>query len=152
MARTAEQQALVGACGFIGLRIGEALSFHVDWFDPTEMMLKVRGKGDKERVVPVSERAWSAISTAYVAAMSGDGLLIHYQDRTARKCITSLGEKAHLRRAISSHDLRATYATILNDSGVNIRVIQELLGHGNVSTTEVYTAVTVKAMKEAVQF
>ena len=152
VAANPEQEALVGACGFIGLRIEEARSFHVSWLDVQTMMLRVRGKGDKERIVPVSSRAWSAIASAYVEAMSGDGYLIHYQDRSARKAITSMGRKAGLRRDISSHDLRATYATIMSENGVPIRVIQELLGHANVNTTQIYTGVGEEALKEAVAF
>lgn len=147
-----EQRALIGACGFIGLRVGEALAFRTTWFDASEMLLTVRGKGDKERIVPVSQHAWEIIAPAFVAAMQSDGYLIHYQDRSARKCVTSLGRKAGLRREISSHDLRATYATILSENGVNIRVIQELLGHASVSTTEIYTGVGMTALKEAVNF
>lgn len=152
VAKNPEQEALVGAMGYIGLRVQEALDFHTSWLDPHEMVLRVRGKGDKERYVPVSARAWSAISTAYVKAMQGDGFLIHYQDRSARKCITSMGARAGLARAISSHDLRATYATILSEQGTPIRVIQELLGHANVNTTEIYTGVGFDAMKQAVEF
>lgn len=147
-----EQRALIGACGFIGLRVSEALAFRTTWFDANSMLLTVRGKGDKERVVPVSPRAWEIIAPAFVSAMMGDGYLIHYQDRSARKCVTSLGCKAGLKREISSHDLRATYATILNENGVNIRVIQELLGHSSVATTEIYTGVHMSALKEAVDF
>ena len=84
--------------------------------------------------------------------MQGDGYLVHYEDRSARKCITSLGRKAGLSRAISSHDLRATFATILNDRNVNIRVIQELLGHSSVATTEIYTGVGMQALADAVDF
>lgn len=153
VARNPDQEALIGACGYIGLRVEEALSFRTDWLDIHEMILRVRGKGDKERHVPVSARAWGAIGTAYVAAMAmPDKKLIRYQDRSARKAVTSMGERAGLARAISSHDLRATYATILSEQGTPIRVIQELLGHANVNTTEVYTGVGMEAMKEAVTF
>lgn len=153
VAQNFEQEALIGACGYIGLRVSEALNFHTSWLDTHEMILRVRGKGDKERYVPVSPRAWGAISTAYVRAMiSPDGKLIHYQDRSARKAITTLGRYANLKRQISSHDLRATYATILSENGVNIRVIQELLGHSSVATTEIYTGVGADALKQAVNF
>jgi site-specific recombinase XerD len=152
VAANAEQRALVGLCGYAGLRVGEALACRVTWLDMHEMILRVRGKGDKERFVPVSDRAWSAISTAYVDAAMGDGTLIHYQDRSARKCITSLGRKAGLARPIASHDLRATFATVLGERGVHQRVVQELLGHANGSTTEIYMGVTHKSMREAVQF
>lgn len=152
VAKNPEQEALIGACGFIGLRVSEALAFKTSWLDAQARTIRVRGKGDKERVVPVSPRAWSAICTAYVNAMHGDGYLIHYQDRTARKCITSLGRRAGLARSISSHDLRATYATILGDNNVPPRVIQELLGHASLSTTEIYMGVGMSALKNAVDF
>lgn len=148
-----EQNALVGCIGFIGLRVQEALDFHFTWLDTQSMILRVRGKGDKERFVPVSPRAWDSISTAFIHAMSSpDGKLIHYQDRSARKCITTLGRKAGLQRAISSHDLRATYATIMSNNGVPPRVIQELLGHANLASTEIYTGVGVDSLKSAVNF
>lgn len=150
VAPNAEQKALVGACGFIGLRIGEACAFKTSWFDPSERMLRVRGKGDKERILPVSMRAWGIISEAYINAMQSDGNLIHYSDRSARKAITSLGRRAGITRAVSSHDLRATFATELANKGVPIRVVQELLGHSSVATTEIYTGVGVEAMKQAV--
>lgn len=152
VAKNHEQEALVGAMGYMGLRVQEALDFKTSWLDVDSMVLTVRGKGDKERIVPVSDKAWAAIRTAFIHAMMGDGYLIHMQDRTARKTITSMGRRAGLSRAISSHDLRATFATIMNDAGTNIRVVQELLGHASVSTTEIYTGVEVKAMREAVQF
>lgn len=150
--RNHEQEALIGLTGFVGLRIGEALATNIKWLDPHERVLRVRGKGDKERFVPVSPRAWSAMSIAYVRAMSGDGKLIHYQDRSARKCITAIGRRAQLSRPVGSHDLRATYATILSEKGVPQRVIQELLGHANGSTTEVYTEVRMSLYREAVEF
>lgn len=146
-----EQEALIASCGLIGLRISEALAFHTSWLNTESMLLTVRGKGDKERIVPVSERAWLAISTAYVRAMIGDGYLIHYQDRSARKCVTALGRKAGLKRAISSHDLRATYATALGENNVPPRVVQELLGHASLADTEVYMGVHMDALRSAVE-
>lgn len=117
------------------------------------MTLSIRGKGDKYRVVPVSKRCWRAISDAYISSMaSGDKLLIHYSDRSARKCITTLGRKAKLARPISSHDLRATFATVVYDRTLNQRVVQELLGHAQGSTTELYIGVAQKAMAEGVDF
>lgn len=152
VAANEEQRALIGACGYIGLRVGEALAFRTSWFDAQAMLLTVRGKGDKSRVVPVSEQAWKIIAPAFISAMQSDGYLIHYKDRSARKCITGLGRKAGLQRDISSHDLRATFATVLLEANVNIRVIQELLGHSSVATTEIYTGVGLAALKEAVNF
>jgi site-specific recombinase XerD len=149
---TYEQRAMIGGCSYVGLRIGEALACHTSWFDLNLMLLTVRGKGDKERVVPISERAWESMQVAYIRAMAGDGYLVHYEDRAARKAITSIGRKAGISVHVSSHKLRATYATIMSENGVPIRVIQELLGHASMNTTEVYTEVTSKALHMAVQF
>lgn len=151
--RNAEQRALVGLCGYAGLRVSEALATTTEWFDLKTMLITVRGKGDKERIVPLSNKAWSAVSTAMVDALGrSDKRLIRYQDRSARKCITTLGEKAGLSRSISSHDLRATFATEVYNKTKDQRVVQELLGHANGSTTEVYIGVTHNAMKLAVEF
>ena len=72
------------------------------------------------------------------------------QDRGARNAIKNLGKRSGLRREVASHDLRATFATDLLNRGVNIRIVQELLGHSSVETTQIYTATTLEAMREAV--
>lgn len=150
--RNAEQRALVALCGLVGLRVGEALAMKVSWFDGHAMQLTVRGKGDKTRVVPVSRRAWEVISEAFTLAMVSDGRLIHYEDRSARKAITTLGRKAELSRKIASHDLRATFATEAYNKCGNQRIVQELLGHASGATTETYIGVQRAAMIEAVDF
>lgn len=150
-AKNNQQAALVGLCGFVGTRIGEALAIKPDNFDLHEMTLTVRGKGDRTRTVPVSDEAWGAVSSAYVLALTQGEPLIQYKDRFARKIITNLGVRAGLSRPVSSHDLRATFATAaLNKTG-NLRVVQELLGHASSATTEVYTGVMMHQMREAVQ-
>lgn len=152
-AKNPQQKALVGLCGFAGLRIGEALSFHSDSIDVHDMYATVRGKGDKTRVVPLSPQAWSTVSTAYVYALqAGGGPLVGYKDRFARKIITNLGVAAKLQRHVSSHDLRATFATCAFDHTLDLRVVQELLGHSNSSTTEIYTGVGMTKMRNAVEF
>lgn len=152
-ALNAEQRALVGLCGFAGLRISEARAAKVSWFDTRDMMIRVRGKGDKERYVPMSNRCWDAISSAYIeAAIVGPKTkLISYGDRSARKAITSLGRKAGLSRPIASHDLRATLATHLSEQGVQQKVVQEILGHASGATTEIYIGVAVSSMRSAVE-
>ena len=151
-AHNPQHKALIGSCGYIGMRIGEALAFHTSWFDPHERTLRIRGKGDKERIVPVSSEAWDIIEEAFIAAMMGDGYLIKMQDRSARKAITSIGKRAGLSREVSSHDLRATFATVLLEKGVNIRIVQELLGHTSVEQTIVYTGTEMRDMRDAVEF
>lgn len=153
-ARNAEQKAIVGLTGLVGCRISEARDTRPSWFDIHDMLLTVRGKGDKTRVVPISNDAWSLISEAYIdAKLSGDDRpLINYSDRPARLVITSLGRKAGISRPVASHDMRMTYGSLAFDHCKNIRVVQELLGHGSSSTTELYTGVTQAALREAVNF
>lgn len=149
-----QQVAIVGLTGFAGCRITEARSVRPSWFNLHDMLLTIRGKGDKTRIVPISTDAWDAVSEALVdARMAGDDRpLVRYSDRPARKVITTLGEKAGLSRPVSSHDMRHTFGSAVFNKTLNLRLTQELLGHGNSSTTEIYTGVTQAAMREAVQF
>lgn len=147
------QQALIGLMGYCGLRVNEALDAKCDWFDLDNMEITVRGKGDKTRTIPVSPRAWSAICMAYAKAFTeGREYIVEYQDRGARKTIESMGKRAKIKRHISSHDLRMTFATIIYDEHLNIRLVQELLGHTSSATTEIYTQVNSREMKKAVDF
>jgi integrase/recombinase XerC len=144
--KNCEQEALVAAGAFCGLRIAESLSIRTHDFDIPSMLLTVRGKGDKTRVVPLSHTAWEHLAPAYVYAMTREGHhLVRYKDRFARQVITNLAKRAALRAEVSSHDLRATFATAALDRTNNIRVVQELLGHASSETTEIYTAVDQSA-------
>lgn len=153
VAKNYQQAALVGLGGLAGFRISESLSITTAAFDLHTMQVTIRGKGDKTRTVPLSEGAWQSVQSAYVMAMSReDRRLITYRDRFARQVVTNLGVRASLQRAVSSHDLRATFATEALNRGANIRVVQELLGHASSQTTEGYTGVAMNQMREAVQF
>jgi integrase/recombinase XerD len=150
--RNYRERALIGLMGLCGARIGEALDARPEWFDVQEQLLTIRGKGDKTRIVPVSTDAWQAIAEAYVwATVNGPGTLVRLRDRHARTVVKQIGQRANLSREISSHDLRHTFATGLLNKGVNIRVVQELLGHASVETTQIYTGVELEALRSAVQ-
>lgn len=151
--KNVEQQALIALGGFVGCRISESLAATTDWFNVESNLLTIRGKGDKERTVPLSDEAWTYLAAAFVLAMNKpDKRLISYKDRFARQIVTNLGTRAGIKASVSSHDLRATFATAALDKIGNIRVVQELLGHSNSSSTEIYTGITVARMREAVQF
>lgn len=150
-ARTETQKALIVLCGLCGLRVGEALSVRATDFNFTELTLEVRGKGDKRRVVPVSKRAWNIIATRVTRSWVTNAPVVDFGDRFARRIITELGERAGLKRAISSHDLRATFATAVYDICLDQRVVQELLGHANGATTEIYIGRTTGQMRKAVE-
>lgn len=150
-ARTTEQSALVAFCGFIGTRVHEARAARPSHFDLINMELKILGKGDKVRYVPVSEEAWGVLAAPVTAAfLNNDALIVPLHDRVARGNITQMGRRAGLQRPVSSHDLRATFATAVYDKTKDMRLVQELLGHSSVETTQVYVGVRRKALHDAV--
>lgn len=114
------------------------------------MLLTIHGKGDRDRVVPVSVEAWSFITPAFLAAWQSDLPLVNMKDRLARRTITDLGAKARLERPIASHDLRATFATEVYKRTLDLLVVKELLGHSSVEQTTTYTHVRLDTMREAV--
>jgi site-specific recombinase XerD len=152
VARNPRQQALVALCGLMGARISEALKVSPSDFDLHEMHLKIFGKGEKIRYVPVSEEAWSYLAVPVTMAfVAGGGPVVGIQDRVARANITKLGELAGLSRRVASHDLRATFATAVFNKTQDIRLVQELLGHSSVETTQIYVGVKAAALKAAVE-
>lgn len=151
-ANTPHHKALVVLCGLMGCRVGEARKVRVQDFDVTGMTLLIRGKGEKHRVIPYGETAWSLIQGPLLVAQERDGeaaLLVPLSDRGARAYYKRLARRA-LDRDSSTHDMRATAATTFYDRTLDLRAVQELLGHASNKTTEVYTKVSEKAMRKAV--
>lgn len=152
-AKNCEQRALIALGGLAGCRINESLSATLNWINLNEMTLTIRGKGDKTRTVPIGPQAWQHMQDAYVMAHTkADKRLVSYKDRFARQIVSNLGARAGLVRPVSSHDLRATFATAVYDDTLNLRLVQELLGHASSETTEIYTGIGMASMREAVNF
>ena len=152
-AKNTEQESLIALGGLAGCRISESLACTTDWIDLQDMTLTIRGKGDKTRTVPIGPYAWRYMQESYVMAFSKpDKRLISYRDRFARQIVCNLGVRAGLSRRVASHDLRATFATAVYDDTLNLRLVQELLGHASSNTTEIYTGVSMTNMREAVSF
>ena len=144
-------KALLAMNGLMGLRIDECINITCDCFNLSEMTLKVRGKGDKTRVIPISDKAWGFIKARY-AQCDASSLaipLVPYSNRGARKAITRHGRNADLSRPVASHDLRATALTASYDKSKDLRAVQELAGHADPKTTMIYTRVGLEAMREA---
>lgn len=148
-----QQVCLVTLLGLVGCRVSEAISVTHKDVNLHEMTLRIMGKGQRERIVPLSTNAWNSMAYRVTECFVTDTKepLVNYQDRYARKLISDLGVKARLQRHISTHDLRATFATAALNGGANIRVVQELLGHSSSATTEIYTGVSMTDMKAAVE-
>lgn len=133
-----------------GLRVSEAVGLKVNSLYLDEGFVRVIGKGDKERLVPIGEAASDAV-TAYLnerpaGASSSEYLFVNRYARplsrvTAFKTVKSAAFSAGVKKDISPHTFRHSFATHLIENGADIRLVQEMLGHESVSTTEIYTHV-----------
>ncbi len=142
-----------------GLRISELTALDVDDVDLDEHpSVRCLGKGAKERVVPVGRAAVEALGAYLTRARPGfvkgpePALFVNQRGtRLTRqgcwKLLKRYAERANLKRRISPHTLRHSFATHLLDGGADIRAVQELLGHASVSTTQVYTLVSREALR-----
>lgn len=144
-------QALVILIGMMGLRVSEARAARLDHFDDSsgEVMLTVRGKGDKTRHVPVLPNVQALLNAALVAAAERrDRRLVPMSDRGARAMWTRLGRRAGLSNPTATHDGRMTFGTTVYAKTKDLRAAQELLGHSDPSTTQGYTGIS-EATKRA---
>ncbi len=143
-----------------GLRVSELVGLNHDDVDFFSGLVRVRGKGKKERIVPVGAIAAKAIQE-YMAMKAprendGGGKRALYMnrsggrltDRSVRRMILKYARRIALRKEVSPHMLRHSFATHMLDRGADLRSVQELLGHENLSTTQIYTHVTTKRLKE----
>lgn len=138
-----------------GLRLGELASLNVADLDVYTESVRVLGKGRKERVCPVGAPALEAVSRYRAAANVQTGpLFINKSRRRISSRSIWLILKRYLRHtsipiSVSPHKLRHSFATHLLDSGADLRSVQALLGHASLSTTQIYTHVTVERLKKA---
>ena len=154
-------KALILAMYSGGLRISELSILSLDKFDDTMLSTRVTGKGSKERYVFFSEEAGKAIKE-YLPARSEkikaekptDRLFINRRGGPLsvpgiRWIISQYGDRLGIGKHIHPHALRHSYATHLLNGGCDVRIVQELLGHANISTTQRYTHVDMERLKQA---
>lgn len=144
-----------------GMRVSEIASLKVSDVDFENKRIRVRGKGDKERFIPFDTKLEKVLKKYILWRNSrhpaGDFLFISRRSggKLSRQVIDVIIKKnarnAHLKKRISAHKLRHTFATLLLSEGANLRAIQELLGHRNISTTMIYTHVTEQALIDAIK-
>jgi integrase/recombinase XerD len=156
-----------------GARVSEVIGINLSDFAKSNLSgeeittLKIRGKGGKERIVPLGKFAVAAIDNYLVrtrpdlAAKSGrkessiNGALFLNQKGTrisrqsAWQIVLTAAERAGVTSKVSPHVFRHSYATHLLDGGADIRVVQELLGHASVTTTQIYTLITIDKIRES---
>ena len=147
-----------------GARISEVVSLNVGdviKFDGGEVSsLRLTGKGGKTRVVPVGRYAREALDQYLVRVRPGlvskDREALFLNDRGGRlsrqsmwTIVSQTAKRANISVDVSPHSLRHSYATHLLDGGADVRVVQELLGHSSVTTTQIYTLVTIDTLRES---
>ena len=142
-----------------GLRVSELVNLKITDYDLKSKFLECTGKGSKDRIVPLGKKAIQAIKNFLPER---DYLLKKFNLQTKYLLINDKGKRVtrqevytfiheqgkKLHKSISPHTLRHSFATHLLENGADLRVVQELLGHSNVSTTQLYTHISKKRLKE----
>jgi integrase/recombinase XerD len=149
-----------------GMRISEALSLPSDAAPPGTRMLLVRGKGDKQRLVPLHDRAigaithWQKLASAYSGGKPTQWLF--HSVRDGAKALTRQAALLEIKEAavaaglasperVSPHVLRHAFATHMHSGGTDLRVLQELLGHAGIETTQIYTHLDTSRLHQMVR-
>ena len=164
-ARGPRDRALLELLYAAGLRVSEAIGLDREDLSIDGAFVRVIGKGDKERLVPIGEEALDALE-AWLAGPRTALLALHHVQparggpvfvgdrgrRLARQqawaAVTVAAERAGLAGKVSPHTLRHSFATHLLEGGADLRVVQELLGHASISTTQLYTHLTGERIRD----
>lgn len=151
-----------------GIRVSELVGLDINDVDFISEAIKVKGKGKKERIVPIGAPSVSALKKylgekqpltqtlprRYVGEGKGEGPVFtnrfgkRLTARTVQRIVAKYMRKALLQGHISPHSLRHTFATHMLDAGADLRSVQELLGHESISTTQIYTHITPERLKQ----
>ena len=143
-----------------GMRASELISLELNDINLEAGFIKCRGKGEKERIVPVGDAAKNAIQKYMQEERGkmakGDSVVALFLDRNgtalSRQALWNLVKKyvkkSGIRGKTTTHTFRHSFATHLLERGADIRTVQEMLGHSNISTTEIYTAVSRERLKK----
>jgi len=146
-------RAILEAFYSSGLRISELVGLNIDDLDAISGVVKIRGKGKKERIVPIGEAALSTIKK-YLdkRKKQTDAVFLNNHNRRittrgVRDIVTKYLRIAGIKTGVSAHTFRHSFATHLLNRGADLRTVQELLGHANLSTTQIYTHLTTERLK-----
>ena len=141
-----------------GLRISELANLPVRDVSLEESAIRVRGKGRKVRLVPLGKRvierirAWLAVRDR--TEVRDDTLFLSSRSRSMCRTgvwqvVKRAAQAANIRQNVTPHMLRHSFATHLLDNGADLRAVQEMLGHSDISTTQIYTHVSVERLRRA---
>lgn len=143
-----------------GIRVGELVGLDLDDVDLDQLLVRVIGKGDKQRTVPFGRPAadalhrWLCVRPGLATSASGAAMFLgrrgnRVDPRTVRTRLTALLQDAPGTSQIGPHGLRHSAATHLLEGGADLRMVQELLGHASLATTQVYTHVSVERLRSS---
>lgn len=142
-----------------GMRVSELLNLKMENVNLELGYVRCMGKGSKERIIPIGKRAREAVyqycTTARVNLIKDKSVLFLFLNRLGKKIsrqsiwkiIRSYGRKANIKKEIKPHTLRHSFATHLLERGADLRSVQEMLGHSDISTTQIYTHVDRERLK-----
>ena len=164
---SSRDKALVELLYATGARVSELINLNtldistVDMQAGTTTTVKLKGKGGKERVVPIGSYAVAAVNDYLVRSRptllkvnTQKALFLNQRGgrlsrQSAWNLVASAAERAGLSDQVTPHSMRHSFATHLLDGGADIRVVQELLGHASVTTTQIYTLITIDRLRES---
>jgi integrase/recombinase XerC len=143
-----------------GLRVGELINLNLNNIDFIYNTIIVKGKGNKERIVPIgnkcievikeyiNERKVKKIPYTIESPIFLNKNNLRLSERSIRRILNKYAIIAGIKKKISPHTLRHTFATHMLDRGCDLRSVQKMLGHENLSTTQIYTHVTIESLKK----
>ena len=142
----------------LGLRVSECCNLKISQINLEDGFVKVLGKGDKERIIPIPSRTKDIINLYFLnirplwLKKSNNNFFINHNGRNiypryVQEMLKNSLSLAGIKKDITPHKLRHSYATHLLEGGADLRTIQELLGHSNISTTEIYTHIESNRLK-----
>jgi integrase/recombinase XerD len=156
-------RAMIEVAYSCGLRVSELVGLKISDIYAQEGFIKVEGKGEKQRLVPISQTALHEIqlylpdrhSLPIIKPESADVLFLNRRggQMTRQMFFTIIKQcalQAGIKTVISPHTLRHSFATHLLEGGANLRVIQEMLGHSSIQTTEIYTHVGAQYLRDTI--
>ncbi len=156
-------RAIVEVLYCAGLRVSELVELRLSDLFPQEGILRVTGKGDKQRLVPMAETAWKQLrlylqqrQTMPIEQAAKNVVFLNRRGGQLTRVmiftlVRQLAERAGIRKKISPHTFRHSFATHLLQGGADIRVVQELLGHESILTTEIYTHLELNDLRQAMK-
>lgn len=155
-------RAIIEVLFSCGLRVSELVNLRISNIYFTEQYIRVKGKGEKERLVPISERALDEIKAWFLVrdkmnVKPGERDYVFLNRRGARLTrtmilimIKSCASAAGIKKTVSPHTLRHSFATALLEGGADLRVIQMMLGHESIGTTEIYTHIDNSTLRREI--